>query len=57
MDEKWELERVRQRVKLLEDLIDNHTMLLYENPGDVAAMATELRRAAGLPPRPRKSAE
>jgi len=57
MDEKQELERLRQRVKLLEYLIDKQTTLLYAKPGHAVQIAMELRRATGLPPRPRTSAE
>jgi hypothetical protein len=54
MDEK-QLEPLRQRVKLLEHLIDKQTTLLYQKPGHAVSIAMELRRAAGLPPRPQKS--
>jgi hypothetical protein len=57
MDEKHEVQRLRQRVQLLEALIDSHTRRLYEKPGHAIAVAMELRRATGLPPRPPKSAE
>jgi hypothetical protein len=33
MDEKRELECLRQRVKLLDHLIDKQTTLLYQKPG------------------------
>jgi hypothetical protein len=57
MDEKHEVQRLRQRVQLLEDLIDSHTRRLYETPGHAIAVAMELRCATGLPPRPPKIAE
>jgi hypothetical protein len=57
MDEKRELERLRQRVKLLEHLIDKQTTLLYQKPGHAVLIAMELRRATGLPPRPPLSAK
>jgi hypothetical protein len=57
MDEKQEVQRLRQRVQLLEALIDKHTTLLYEKPGQAVLVAMELRRSTGLPPRPGKSAE
>ena len=57
MDEKQEVQRLRQRVKLLEHLIDKQTTLLYQKPGHAISVAMELRRACGLPPRPQKSAE
>jgi hypothetical protein len=57
MDEKHEVQRLRQRVQLLEALIDKHTTLLYEKPGQAVLVAMELRRSTGLPPRPGKSAE
>jgi hypothetical protein len=57
MDEKHEVQRLRQRVQLLEALIDKQTTLLYQKPGHAISIAMELRRAAGLPSRPQKSAE
>ena len=33
MDEKQEVQRLRQRVQLLEALIDKQTTLLYQKPG------------------------
>jgi hypothetical protein len=57
MDEKHEVRRLRQRVQLLEALIDKQTTLLYAKPGHAVSIAMELRRATGLPPRPPKSAE
>ena len=57
MDEKQEVQRLRQRVQLLEALIDKQTTLLYQKPGHAVAVAIELRRATGLPPRPQMSAE
>jgi hypothetical protein len=57
MDEKQEVQRLRQRVQLLEALIDKQTTLLYQKPGDAIAVAMELRSACGLPARPQKSAE
>jgi hypothetical protein len=57
MDEKQEVQRLRQRVQLLEALIDKQTTLLYQKPSHAIAIAMELRSACGLPPRPQKSAE
>jgi len=57
MDDKQELQRLRQRVQLLEALIDKQTTLLYQKPGHAVAIAMELRRATGLPVRPVKIAE
>jgi hypothetical protein len=57
MDEKHEVQRLRQRVQLLEALIDKQTTLLYAKPGHAVSIAMELRRATGLQPRPPKSAE
>ena len=57
MDEKHEVQRLRQRVQLLEALIDSQTRRLYEKPGHAVLVAMELRRACGLPPRPPKSSE
>jgi hypothetical protein len=51
MDEKQEVQRLRQRVQL------KQTTLLYQKPGHAVAIAMELRRATGLPPRPQMSAE
>ena len=57
MDDKHEVQRLRQRVQLLEALIDSQTRRLYEKPDHAALVAMELRRACGLPPRPPKSSE
>jgi hypothetical protein len=57
MDQKQEVQRLRQRVQLLEALIDKQTTLLYQKPDHAVAIAMELRRATGLPPRPQTSAE
>ena len=57
MDEKHEVQRLRQRVQLLEALIDRQTTLLYQKPGHALAIALELRRATGLQPLPHKSAK
>ena len=57
MDEKHEVQRLRQRVQLLEALIDSQTRRLYEKPGHAVLIAMELRRATGLPPHPQKRAE
>ena len=54
MDEKQEVQRLRQRVQLLEALIDKQTTLLCQKPGHALLIAMELRRACGLPPRPPK---
>jgi hypothetical protein len=55
MDEKHEVQRLRQRVQLLEALIDRQTTLLYQKPGHALVISMELRRATGLPPLPQKS--
>ena len=52
MDEKQEIQRLRQRMQLLEALIDSQTRRLYEKPSQAVLVAMELRRACGLPPRP-----
>ena len=52
MDDKHEVQRLRQRVQLLEALIDSQTRRLYEKPDHAILVAMELRRATGLPPRP-----
>lgn len=57
MNDMHEIERLRRRVTLLEDLIDKHTTTLYQKPGHAVAIAMELRRATGLPVRPLKIAE
>ena len=57
MDEKQEVQRLRQRVQLLEALIDKQTTLLYQKPSHAVLIAMELRRAYGLPPRPQKKPE
>ena len=57
MDDRHEVQRLRQRVQLLENLIDNQTPRLYQKPGHAILVAMELRRACGLPPRPQKSDE
>ena len=41
MDEKQEVQRLRQRVQLLEALIDKQTTLLYQKPGHAVAIAME----------------
>lgn len=50
MDEKQELDRLRQRVKLLEELIDGHTRHLARNPGIAVSISIQMRKEAGLPP-------
>jgi hypothetical protein len=57
MDEKRELERLRQRVKLLEHSVDKQTTLLYQKPGHALVIEVELRRATDLRPRPQKGAK